>query len=549
MRRLASALALCSTLIQASPQQLAPVQAADTLWRLATKARPDEQVAMVQVVYALWQANPHAFNQSDINALRIGSVLQIPARSQMLAIPLTEARQWYHQAIAGHTVPPALSFPATSAASSTVLNTSATTVTPAQATATVTSAAPPPIAATAQNGNLQPPASLTQTSATPAAAADTHWTDNLDQDYRLTLQQRYYPQSGAQGQANAHSSVAFSAEWAWQSDDRQQQLVLQPLLRWDQRDEERNLVDLQQAYWQYIGNGFDVKAGVDIVFWGVTESQHLVDVINQTDLVASVDGEAKLGQPMLNWNLYGDGGTLALYLLPYFRERTLAGTNGRLRLPWPVEHDNVLYESAQEQRNPDFALRWSRQFGAMDLALSYFAGNNREPVLQPTARGTLQPQYLQMQQFGLEAQAISGSWIWKLESIYRSTREQDFVAATFGFEYTQVGLFDTNWDLGWIAEYQYDSRDKLATAPGQNDVFIGGRFVANDAAGSEILLGLVQDLDNSSSQSGKLEASMRLTNNLRLRLDAWFFSSSVPGEALYFIRRDDYLQLSLDYYF
>ncbi|MDX1392050.1 MAG: hypothetical protein R3241_06710, partial [Rheinheimera sp.] len=107
----------------------------------------------------------------------------------------------------------------------------------------------------------------------------------------------------------------------------------------------------------------------------------------------------------------------------------------------------------------------------------------------------------------------------------------------------------SNWDLGWIAEYQYDSRDELAPVPGQHDLFIGGRFVANDAAGSEILLGLVQDLDNSASQSGKLEASMRLSNSLRLRLDAWFFRSELPLAPLYFIRRDDYLQLSLDYYF
>jgi hypothetical protein len=376
-----------------------------------------------------------------------------------------------------------------------------------------------------------------------------NWRDNLTTDYNLTLQQRYYPQTGAQGQAKAHSSVAVSAEWVWLSDDRAHQLALEPLLRWDQRDAERNLIDVRQAYWQYAGDGYDVKAGIDIVFWGVTESQHLVDVINQTDLVASIDGEAKLGQPMLNWNIYGDGGTLALYLLPYFRERTLPGPDGRLRLPLVFASDAPLYESAQAEKNLDFALRWSRQFDALDLGLSYFQGNNREPEFIATAQGQLIPQYLQMQQLGLDAQMIAGSWIWKLESIYRKTRQQDFVAATAGFEYTQVGIFASNWDLGWIAEYQYDSRDELAPVPGQHDLFIGGRFVANDAAGSEILLGLVQDLDNSASQSGKLEASMRLSNSLRLRLDAWFFRSELPLAPLYFIRRDDYLQLSLDYYF
>jgi hypothetical protein len=85
--------------------------------------------------------------------------------------------------------------------------------------------------------------------------------------------------------------------------------------------------------------------------------------------------------------------------------------------------------------------------------------------------------------------------------------------------------------------------------PGQNDIFLGGRFAANDAAGTEILLGFIQDLDNSRSQSGKLEASMRLSNQMRLRLDAWFFQSQRPAEPLYFVRQDDFIELSLDYYF
>jgi FimV-like protein len=529
----------------AAAAELGPVQVTDTLWKLATQARPDEQVAMVQVVYALWQANPRAFNQHNINALRAGSKLKVPTRQQMLAMPVAQARRWYQQALAGHIAASDEAVAGQSKAHQPVSSiqqaptgTAAASL-PQHSKATLPMAAPVAVPATTE------PAVMQQSD----AAVQADWRQNLSADYNLTLQQRYYPQTGAQGQAKAHSSVALSAEWVWLSDDRAHQIAVEPFLRWDQRDSERNLLDLRQAYWQFAGDGYDIKAGVDIVFWGVTESQHLVDVINQTDLVASVDGEAKLGQPMLNWNMYGDGGTLALYLLPYFRERTLPGIDGRLRLPLPFANDDPLYESAQAENNLDFALRWSRQFDALDIGLSYFEGNNRDPQFLPTADGQLRPVYLQMQQLGLDAQLISGSWIWKLESIYRKTRLQDVVAATAGFEYTQVGLFGSDWDLGWIAEYQYDSRDELAPVPGQHDLFVGGRFVANDVAGSEILLGLVQDLDNSNSQSGKLEASMRLGNSIRLRLDAWLFRSQLPTETLYFIRRDDYVQLSLEYYF
>lgn len=546
MHQLISALVFCTALAQAQPQQLPPVQPADTLWKLATAARPDEQVAMVQVVYALWQANPQAFRANNINALQRGAVLKVPQRAQMLATPVSQARQWYYQAIADKPLGVVTPVQYINVAAAPVAENPSYAISTTSTTDTelATSAAQLSGAAILQRRAIATAQSEPGPEVTPNS-----WQQILSSDYSLTLQQRYYPQQGEQGQAKAHSSVAVSAEWVWQSDNRAHQVALEPFLRLDPRDSKRNLADLRQAYWQYAGTGFDIKAGVDIVFWGVTESQHLVDVINQTDLVASVDGETKLGQPMLNWNLYGNGGTFSLYLLPYFRERTLPGPDGRLRPPLPIDSDNPFYESAQAEQNLDFALRWSRQFGALDLGLSYFEGNNRDPQLQLTSAGNLQPVYLQMQQLGLDSQWLSGSWAWKLESIYRKTRQQDFIASTAGFEYTQVGVFGSSWDVGWIAEYQFDSRDRQAPVPGQNDVFIGGRIVANDEAGSEILLGMMQDLHHSNSRSGKLEASMRLSNSLRLRLDAWFFQSQLTSDPLYFMRRDDYLQLSLDFYF
>src|SRR5690606_7451827 len=107
MHKLIPGFALMATLVTAAPTQadnvvLGPVQSTDTLWKLATQARPDEGVAMVQVVYALWQANPDAFSSQNINMLRAGAQLNVPPRSKMLATPLARARQWYYQAIAAN---------------------------------------------------------------------------------------------------------------------------------------------------------------------------------------------------------------------------------------------------------------------------------------------------------------------------------------------------------------------------------------------------------------------------------------------------------------
>ena len=375
------------------------------------------------------------------------------------------------------------------------------------------------------------------------------WSDRLQSNSTLGLESRVFAKQGLQQQAKLHNSVNFLQEWYWQSEDESHSWTLSPYLRWDQRDAERHLLDIRQAFWLTVGSGWELKLGVDQIFWGVTESQHLVDIINQTDFADNIDGESKLGQPMLQFNWFGDFGNLQTFVLPYFRERTLAGLNGRLRLPLLVEQDKAVFASDQEQRHIDWALRYSKQLDQLDIGLSYFSGTSREPGFVPTAQGTLLPYYGQIKQFGLDAQWIVDSWIWKLETIRRSDGQSHYRALTGGFEYSMVGVFDSDFDLGWLMEYQHDSRGMFATTPGQRDLFVGTRLAWNDAAGTELLFGITQDLDDSGSRSGLLEASTRYNNNVRLRLDAWFFQTRSPEQQIWWLRQDDYLQFGIDYYF
>ena len=64
------------------------------------------------------------------------------------------------------------------------------------------------------------------------------------------------------------------------------------------------------SVYQRVFDGAELRAGIGRVFWGVTESYHLVDVINQTDLVENVDRKDKLGQPLVNFTLVRDWGAL-----------------------------------------------------------------------------------------------------------------------------------------------------------------------------------------------------------------------------------------------
>ena len=58
---------------------------------------------------------------------------------------------------------------------------------------------------------------------------------------------------------------------------------LKPHLRGATPDEQNNRWDMSEAYLMYSGEWIELQAGSTKVFWGVTESFHLVDVINQFD--------------------------------------------------------------------------------------------------------------------------------------------------------------------------------------------------------------------------------------------------------------------------
>jgi len=151
----------------------------------------------------------------------------------------------------------------------------------------------------------------------------------------------------------------------------------------DENDNERTHGDIRELSWIHIGEDWELRTGLRKVFWGVTEFQHLVDVINQTDSVEDFDGEDKLGQQMINLSLVRDWGIVDLYLLPGFRERTTIGKNGRLRSGLVVNNNLASYESSAGENHIDTALRWSHTLGDFDLG----AGASNVTILPPRAIG------------------------------------------------------------------------------------------------------------------------------------------------------------------
>ncbi len=350
----------------------------------------------------------------------------------------------------------------------------------------------------------------------------------------------------------ASASLILETEFYREWQDGDLSFTATPYLRLDTSDPDRSHFDLREFYLQKIGGDWELQVGVGKVFWGVAESRHLVDIINQTDQVENIDGEEKLGQPMVNLSLRRSWGTLDVFLLPYFRERTFPGPEGRLRSQPEVDTDRPIYESSAEEWHTDFAIRYSQYFGDIDVGLSYFYGTGRDPVFVPETLSNgstvLRPGYFQIQQIGLDLQYTTGPWLWKFEGIARSGKMQHFQAFTGGFEYTFYGVFGTDADLGTLAEYQYDSRGDRADTPFNHDIFSGARLALNDENDTSFLGGIVYDPDNGAT-SLRAEFERRINGKYKLIIEGQTFNNSTSKDPTYSLRNDSFLQIEIRRYF
>ncbi len=352
-----------------------------------------------------------------------------------------------------------------------------------------------------------------------------------------------------EGQENHYPSIAFKPSYEASWNKGYESINFQGFLRLD-RDDERTHWDIRELYYQKAKGNWEVSAGFKKVYWGVAESNHLVDVINQTDAVETFDGEEKLGQPMVQFSwITNKIGTFDLFYLPYHRKRTFAGEAGRLRFGTVLNQDDLLYESGAEEWRQDVAVRWKHYVGIVDVAVSHFYGNGREPLFAFDALGNINAFYPVINQTGLELQLTHSAFLWKLESIYRQSKIQDFFALAAGLEYTFSNIDGNGLDIGILGEYSYDERDELALNALQNDLFFGSRIALNDTADTSFLIGGLSDLD-SSSKIFSLEASRRFGSTWTVEVEARVFQSIDANELILSNFQDDsFLRIAISKFF
>ena len=387
----------------------------------------------------------------------------------------------------------------------------------------------------------------------------------LDLSGDLSLQARWYPESPAFPDQRAGTAGLVVEPTLYAEIARTTSFTLTPLYRYDSADSRRTHADLREAYLLTYGDwgesAWELRLGVDRVFWGVAELHNLVDVVNQLDLVEHPRDRPKLGQPMAHLTLSGNWGVAESFLLPYHRERTFPGRSGRLRSGRAIE-GHALYESGAEERHVDFAFRYGNAVGLLDFGLSAFAGTSRDPAFVvggpanrlAAADAPLIPYYEQIRQLGIDAQLTTGAWLYKMEAIRRSGarnllgEDEDYGAFIFGLERSLYGLFGSSADMTFLAEWHYDGRGRRATTVWDNDLFVAAFLAFNDVQGTELVAGILGDLDRG-YRALNVELKRRLSDTWSMRLEMIANLSADPRDLTYDGRRDSFVGVGLTFSF
>ena len=92
----------------------------------------------------------------------------------------------------------------------------------------------------------------------------------------------------------------------------------------------------------------------------------------------------------------------------------------------------------------------------------------------------------------------------------------------------------------------------LILASGEDDdsetIIFGARLALNDEADSQALVGALQDITSRTRQYF-VEASQRISDGMKLTLEAQLFSAVESNDPLRGLKDDDFLRLELAYYY
>ncbi len=321
------------------------------------------------------------------------------------------------------------------------------------------------------------------------------------------------------------------------------------LMHIDFYNNELSHVDIKQLIASYSISNLTFKVGVDEINWSITETRSLTNIVNQVNSINSIYDDEYLGQPLVGLQILEDDFAFNIYLMPYFRERFFPPMKSRRRLALPVA-DKSIYESKKRRHHLDLAARYLHYLGDFEVALSYFRGTNRRPIMMIYHNNNepkIQAYYPQSEQLGLTMLLSTDNTIFKSEIVTLRSQDSNYLSGDIAIEHS-ISFVDWGPDIDLFIEYLWDERKNNADTPYQNDIATTVKLNFNDLESTALRLSWIRDLSNKGNLI-RLFFNRRINDSIKLNVDITLIAGTRSYDPLFFIADDDFIKISLSYSF
>ena len=232
-------------------------------------------------------------------------------------------------------------------------------------------------------------------------------------------------------------------------------------------DENRKYSKVNEVFFKYESDNYDLKIGKDIKYWGALELHNLTDIYNEKNTQNDMfDESSKLGTKAITYNYYlQNEDSISL----------------------------IISEDKNEKNNISSYIKYSGSRD--DIASRDFAYilNSKD------------------EKFLMFHTLIVNDSIYKLEYLYKNKTKK--YQAGIGIEHTLYGLINKK-DLSLLLEY-YKSNETINSY--KNKIFLASRLTFNDVSSSDLTIGLIKD-NTLDEYSKSVEYNTRLYDKFKIKL-------------------------------
>jgi uncharacterized protein DUF1302 len=225
---------------------------------------------------------------------------------------------------------------------------------------------------------------------------------------------------------------------------------------WENTAEERPILDLEEAYFDFSISNLDLRIGRQIIKWGKGDLFNPTNNINPTDFTDLFDSRT-IGVNAINADWYLEPFVLEAIFVPTFTPSRLPLNDSRFSLvpdnfPGTI-NPRVLPDNDIE--HSQFGLQASVSKGTWDASVNFYYGTNDFPAIVLENDLSATPMYVRERILGFSLEKVQESWILRAEGA-QFFSDTDYLDSYFqyklGFE-KKWKFLDTDKDL--ITEIYY----------------------------------------------------------------------------------------------